>query len=136
MLNAEWAYLNRPDRLQELALINFARLELMPLMPEAFGEVSHIAMPPAPLGPITDPVDIVFEPNPNENRCDPCPPSPTGAGLRARAEGRDPAAIEKSARALRKPADGPGRACPRGRAAVADRRMLCCGLWAITIQMG
>jgi hypothetical protein len=66
MLNAEWAYLNRPDRLQELALINFARLELMPLMPEAFGEVSQIALPPAPLSQITDPVDINFVPDPNE----------------------------------------------------------------------
>ena len=42
ILNAEWAYLNRPDRLTELVDLNFGRLQLVPLRASNFLEVDKI----------------------------------------------------------------------------------------------
>ena len=42
MLKAEWAYLNRPQRLTELVDLNFGRLQLMPLRASNFLEIGEI----------------------------------------------------------------------------------------------
>jgi hypothetical protein len=63
VLNAEWAYLNRPDRLRALAEINFDRLGLLPLTPEQFGLVDQVTYPmPEPVpGTIEGLVEISTE---------------------------------------------------------------------------
>lgn len=46
---AEWAYLNRPDRLRELVGLNFEALGLMPMEPAQFGAPAQVAYPPPAL---------------------------------------------------------------------------------------
>ncbi len=42
ILNAEWAYLKRPERLAELVDLNFDQLHLVPLRASNFSEVKNI----------------------------------------------------------------------------------------------
>jgi hypothetical protein len=58
ILRAEWAYLNRPDRLLDLADLNFDRLQLLPLQADQFGIVEQIAYPPVNLGSIDEVVEV------------------------------------------------------------------------------
>ncbi len=47
MQKAEWAYLNRPTRLRDLAAMNFDRLGLMPMAPLQLASVADVAQPVA-----------------------------------------------------------------------------------------
>lgn len=55
---AEWAYLNRPDRLRELATANFDRLGLLPMEPSQFGTAAQVAYPRATLPDISFTQDV------------------------------------------------------------------------------
>jgi hypothetical protein len=53
VLDAEWAYLNRPDRLRALVTQFEGELGLVELAPEQFGEAAMVAYPPEP-----EPLDL------------------------------------------------------------------------------
>lgn len=61
VLRAEWAYLNRPERLRDLAELNYDKLGLLPLMPEQFGEIGKVAYPAPDLPEIVETIDVVGE---------------------------------------------------------------------------
>ena len=58
VLNAEWAYLNRPKRLRELVNLNFGALKLLPMTPEQFGTVAEIAYPTPQMQALSDPIEV------------------------------------------------------------------------------
>jgi len=45
VLRAEWAYLNRPDRLRDLVELNYDSLELLPMQADQFGTVDQVPYP-------------------------------------------------------------------------------------------
>jgi hypothetical protein len=55
---AEWAYLNRPDRLRDLTALNFDRLMLMPMEPGQFGSAAQVAYPVPEIPAIVGPIDV------------------------------------------------------------------------------
>ena len=61
VLRAEWAFLNRPDRLRDLADLNYDRLGLLPLRPNQFGAIEQITYPAPALPP-----ESAFPPDPND----------------------------------------------------------------------
>ncbi len=61
VLRAEWAYLNRPDRLRELTDLNYQALQLMPLTPDHFGTVEQVTFPKLDVNDLNDPVDLLAE---------------------------------------------------------------------------
>jgi hypothetical protein len=58
VLKAEWAYLNRPDRLRDLVDLNFEDLKLIPLAPSHFGDSEMVGYPTTIIDSVTDPVTI------------------------------------------------------------------------------
>ncbi|WP_136634882.1 cell division protein FtsL [Pseudooceanicola onchidii] len=60
VLKAEWAYLNRPDRLRELAELNFDPLALLPITPDQFGRMDQVEYPvvTVPEVDLNNPVDV------------------------------------------------------------------------------
>ncbi|WP_306752620.1 cell division protein FtsL [Paracoccus actinidiae] len=55
VLRAEWAYLNRPERLRELVDLNFDRLQLIPREAGQAVGLGHIDYPKPPAPPEPDP---------------------------------------------------------------------------------
>ena len=44
MQKAEWAYENRPSRLRELAVVNFDKLQLLPMEPWQLGDANQVPL--------------------------------------------------------------------------------------------
>lgn len=61
MMRAEWAYLNRPERLRELVVLNFDALQLLPMEPAQFANPADLAYPPPTIPAIPAPDGQAFD---------------------------------------------------------------------------
>jgi hypothetical protein len=59
VLRAEWAYLNRPERLRDLVDLNFNELKLIPLLPSHFGDSEMVSYPMYEALDVNDPVTVI-----------------------------------------------------------------------------
>ena len=118
MLEAEWAYLNRPDRLRALVDANAEALGLVPLDPAQFGEAAMVAFPPEPEPEATELLPAAAGSRAMIRR----PLRPLARILSARAEGRDPNLVEAEERAARL------AAAQRAERAKAETRLLLLGV--------
>ncbi len=66
VLRAEWAFLNRPDRLRQLVDLNFDRLELGPVESGQFLDLDHIDYPKPPPPPVDMVTDLLPATDPAE----------------------------------------------------------------------
>lgn len=64
VLRAEWAFLNRPDRLRQLVNMNFDKLKLVPFTADQYVDVGQVAFPtpkPPEAAPGANPNDPPIE---------------------------------------------------------------------------
>ena len=59
VLRAEWAYLNRPERLRMLTEKYFDQLGLMPIHAEHFADPAVVAFPPADVDEIMEVIEAI-----------------------------------------------------------------------------
>ena len=59
VLRAEWAYLNRPERLLQLVNANFADLKLLQLTSDHFARLEQIPFQGQDLELITEPIEVI-----------------------------------------------------------------------------
>lgn len=52
VLRAEWAYLNRPERLRDLVDLNFEELQLVPVESDQFIDLDNVGYPKPPEEPV------------------------------------------------------------------------------------